>query len=144
MGAIDETPQVNELDKGDVDANNGLKNNQSTKQLQPEKGTFANKTDLSCRVHVKNLPFDATEKDIRSVFCVCGGIRAVDLVVTKDGKSRGMCNIDYFTADGAMAAIKQFDNQNVLGRSVTVALLEKAMETSSITLASTTAFVSKL
>ena len=92
-------------------------------------------------IHIRNLPFDATSGEIQSLLCVCGSIRDIELVLTKDGKSRGIATVKFYTPAAAKAAVSKFNNYEFKGRDLVVQLLE---DTEISTAHPTTVFVSKL
>jgi nucleolin len=61
-------------------------------------------------VHVKNLPWDATEEDIREVFQVCGkilegGVRIARNYTTRE--SKGFAYVEYKNPEGAHGAVNK-------------------------------------
>lgn len=57
------------------------------------------------RLYVGNIPFSATEHELRDYFAACGEVARVDMVVDRDtGRSRGFCFVDIDEA-GAREAL---------------------------------------
>lgn len=88
------------------------------KSLEEGDSTVENKSKST--VYVKNLSFNTTENDIRSHFCACGQIRSLDLVTSREGKSRGMVTIEFFTPLMAKAAIERFHRTVFMDRELIV------------------------
>lgn len=68
------------------------------------------------KIIIKNLPFEATKKDVRSLFSAYGQLRSVRVPLKFDNSSRGFAFADFVTvreAENAMAALK---NTHLLGR----------------------------
>jgi RNA recognition motif-containing protein len=56
------------------------------------------------RMYVGNIPFSATEHDLRSTFSVCGEVTRVDVVLDRDtGRPRGFAFVEVENADAALA-----------------------------------------
>ena len=72
------------------------------------------------RLYVGNLPFTATEDDIRAAFEAHGTVHEVSLVTDRDtGRPRGFGFVE-MDADGASAAIEAMDNKDFGGRDLKV------------------------
>ena len=72
------------------------------------------------RLYVGNLPFTATEDDIRSAFEAHGTVYEVSLVTDRDtGRPRGFGFVE-MDEDGAKAAIEAMDNKDFGGRDLKV------------------------
>lgn len=72
-------------------------------------------------IYVGNLPFDATETDLRSLFADYGTITSAAVIADRDtGRSRGFGFVE--VADEALAgkAIGQLDGHEWDGRRLTV------------------------
>jgi len=71
-------------------------------------------------IYVGNLPFDATEDQIRELFAQYGEVHSINLVADRDtGKPRGFGFVEMDQA-GAEAAIKALDNTEFNGRTLKV------------------------
>lgn len=81
------------------------------------KGDQAKKTaGRKTRIIIKNLPFEASKKDVRSLFSAYGQLRSVRVPLKFDNSSRGFAFADFVTireAENAMAALK---DTHFLGR----------------------------
>ncbi len=77
---------------------------------------------MGTRLYVGNLPFDATEKQIRAF--VAGesrNVTAIKIVSDRDtGKSRGFAFVDLENADQAQQAIAELNGKDFGGRAVVV------------------------
>ena len=75
---------------------------------------------MSKRIYVGNLPFSATEDDIRSLFAEHGDVLSVSLITDRDtGSPRGFGFVEMDDA-GAQAAIEGLNDKEFGGRNLTV------------------------
>lgn len=71
-------------------------------------------------VYVGNLPFTATEDDIRELFSKHGAVRTVKMITDPDtGKPRGYCFVE-MENHGAFAAIDALNGREFGGRNLRV------------------------
>ena len=71
-------------------------------------------------IHVGNLPFSATEQDVRAVFEAHGEVRSVTIVCDRDtGRPKGFGFVE-MADDAAQAAITALDGQTLQGRPLRV------------------------
>ena len=76
---------------------------------------------MSVRLFVGNLPYDATEEEIRQHFSVVGNLSYVSIPLDREtGKKRGFAFVEFADAQQAQAAIRQFNNQPFKGRPLAV------------------------
>jgi len=76
---------------------------------------------MPVRLFVGNLPYDATEDEIRQHFSVVGHLSYVSIPVDREtGKKRGFAFVEFADAQQAQAAIRQFNNQPFKGRPLAV------------------------
>ena len=68
------------------------------------------------KVVVKNLPFEATKKDVRALFSAYGQLRTVRMPKKFDNTTRGFAFADFLTAKEAENAIQALSNTHLLGR----------------------------
>ena len=72
------------------------------------------------RIYVGNLPFSATEDEIRGLFAEHGEVGSVALITDRDtGRPRGFGFVEMPT-EGADEAIKSLNGKQMDGRSLTV------------------------
>jgi RNA recognition motif-containing protein len=78
--------------------------------------------DMGNRLYVGNLPFDATEKQIRSFVEGEGRkVTAVKIVTDRDtGRSRGFAFVDLESAEQAQQAISELNGKDFGGRALVV------------------------
>jgi RNA recognition motif-containing protein len=73
------------------------------------------------RLFVGNLPHTATAADLETLFTEVGKVAAVSLVTDRGtGQSKGFAFVDMGSKEEAVAAIKRFDGQEALGRTLKV------------------------
>jgi len=72
------------------------------------------------RIYVGNLPFSATEDEIRELFSQHGNVETVDLISDRQtGRPRGFGFVE-MDAEGATAAIGALDGTEMGGRNLKV------------------------
>lgn len=76
---------------------------------------------MAVRLFVGNLPYDATEAELREHFSAVAPLSYVYLPTDREtGKPRGFAFIEYTDGDKAQEAIKRFNNQLFKGRPIAV------------------------
>ncbi|HWS85693.1 MAG TPA: hypothetical protein VN282_01770 [Pyrinomonadaceae bacterium] len=76
---------------------------------------------MSTRLYVGNLNFRTTSDELREIFSQAGEVENATVVEDRDtGRSRGFGFVEMATAEGAAAAIEQFNGKEFGGRSLTV------------------------
>lgn len=72
-------------------------------------------------IYVGNIPFDATDADVRSVFQEYGEVKRVHLPMDREtGRMRGFGFVEMETEDQETAAIDELDGAEWLGRTLKV------------------------
>ena len=76
---------------------------------------------MSVRLFVGNLPYEATEEEIRAHFAGAGAVLNVFMPLDREtGRKRGFAFVEYGDNDKAQEAIRLFNNQNFKGRPLAV------------------------
>jgi RNA recognition motif-containing protein len=76
---------------------------------------------MAVRLFVGNLPYDATEDEIRQHFSTVGNLSFVSIPLDREtGKKRGFAFVEFVDAQHAQEAIRQFNNQPFKGRPLAV------------------------
>src|SRR5215472_2435325 len=76
---------------------------------------------MSVRLFVGNLPYDATEDQIRAHFSPAGNLASVFIPVDREtGRKRGFAFVEFSDGAQAQEAIRLFNNQPFKGRSLAV------------------------
>jgi RNA recognition motif-containing protein len=76
---------------------------------------------MSTRLYVGNLSFRTTSDELHEVFSQAGEVESASVVEDRDtGRSRGFGFVEMATAEGAAAAIEQFNGKELGGRALTV------------------------
>ena len=71
-------------------------------------------------IYVGNLPFSATEDDVRNLFAEYGNVQSVKLIIDRDtGRPRGFGFVEMDGSEAA-AAIEALDGQDYDGRSLRI------------------------
>jgi RNA recognition motif-containing protein len=74
---------------------------------------------MSKKIYVGNLPFSATEAEVRDLFSEFGTVDSVNLITDRDtGRPRGFGFVEM--ADGADEAIQALHQKDMDGRSLNV------------------------
>ncbi|HSF86787.1 MAG TPA: RNA-binding protein [Acidimicrobiia bacterium] len=72
-------------------------------------------------IYVGNLPFDATDADLRSLFAEYGTVNSASVITERDsGRSRGFGFVELADAAMAAQAIRDLDGHDWQSRSLTV------------------------
>ena len=73
------------------------------------------------KLYVGNLPYSATEDDLRSLFEEHGATSSVAVIMDREtGRSRGFGFVEFETEASAEAALKALDGRDMDGRSLRV------------------------
>ena len=76
---------------------------------------------MSNKLYVGNLPYEATEADLQTLFEASGAVASVNIVRDRaTGQARGFAFVEMSDAEGARKAINELDKQQYGGRSLTV------------------------
>lgn len=74
---------------------------------------------MSKKIYVGNLPFSASDEEVRSLFAAYGDVESVSLITDRDtGRPRGFGFVEM--SSGADEAIKALNNKDMDGRSLNV------------------------
>lgn len=68
------------------------------------------------KIVIKNLPFQATKKDVRALFGTYGQLRSVRVPMKADHTTRGFAFADFVTAREAESALRALRDTHLLGR----------------------------
>jgi RNA recognition motif-containing protein len=72
-------------------------------------------------LYVGNIPYEATEFDLRRLFAVAGSVSSIHLITDPEsGQFKGCCYIKMATADEAKEAINSLDGARLINRLITV------------------------
>lgn len=74
------------------------------------------KADQGLKVHVDNLDFGVTEKDMQELFSEFGRLKKVQLHYDSKGKSQGNCDLFFARKGDGIRAIKKYNNVPLDGR----------------------------
>ena len=76
---------------------------------------------MSKRLYVGNLPFSASEQDVRAAFEAHGAVESVHLVTDRDtGQMRGFGFVEFNDSSAAQSAIDGLNGQDMDGRALVV------------------------
>ena len=76
---------------------------------------------MSVRLFVSNLPYDATEAELREHFSTVGSVSYLSLPTDREtGRPRGFAFVEFSDRAQAEEAIRQFNNQLFMGRPLVV------------------------
>lgn len=73
------------------------------------------------KLYVGNLPYAATEDDLKNHFSQAGNVTSVALIKDRaTGRAKGFGFVEMATAEEAQKAINMFNGQDFKGRTITV------------------------
>jgi RNA recognition motif-containing protein len=73
------------------------------------------------KLYVGNLPYTATEDDLKNHFSQAGTVTSVALIKDRaTGRAKGFGFVELATAEEAQKAITMFHGQDFMGRTITV------------------------
>lgn len=73
------------------------------------------------KLYVGNLPFSATEAELRELFEAHGAVESVSVITDREtGRARGFAFVEFEEASGAEAAMQALDGRDVGGRTIRV------------------------
>jgi len=76
---------------------------------------------LAKKLYVGNLPFSATEEDIRASFEKHGAVASVNVITDREtGRPRGFAFVEMEEATAAEDAVRNLDGQDFGGRNIRV------------------------
>ena len=76
---------------------------------------------MSKKLYVGNLPFSATEEELRSLFESHGSVASVNVIMDREtGRSRGFAFVEMDEASAADDAMRALDGSDMAGRSLRV------------------------
>ena len=79
------------------------------------------KNVLGKKIYVGNLPFSATEQDLRELFEAHGSIDSVNVIMDREtGRARGFAFVEMSDAAAAANAIRALDGSDMGGRALRV------------------------
>ncbi|KAI4915990.1 hypothetical protein J4E90_004436 [Alternaria incomplexa] len=84
----------------------------------------AAKKAASTKILIKNLPFEASKKDVRALFTPYGQLRSVRVPKKFDASSRGFGFAEFTTKRDAVNAMNALKNTHLLGRRLVLAFAE--------------------
>ncbi|XP_054824020.1 29 kDa ribonucleoprotein A, chloroplastic [Prosopis cineraria] len=90
-----------------------------------EKPQQTQETNIKKKLCVFNLPWSLSAVDIKNLFGQCGTVTDVEIIRSKDGKSRGFAFITMASGEEAEAAIDKFDSHELSGRIIRVELAKR-------------------
>jgi RNA recognition motif-containing protein len=73
------------------------------------------------KLYVGNLPYAATEDDLKEHFSKAGNVTSVSLITDRaSGRAKGFGFVEMASAEEAQKAISMFHGQDFMGRTITV------------------------
>lgn len=86
------------------------------------------RTAQTTKIIIKNLPFEATKKDVRALFGAYGTLRSVRVPRKMDRGARGFAFADFVTAKEAESAMDALRDTHLLGRRLVLEFVEAEAE----------------
>ena len=76
---------------------------------------------MSTKLYVGNLPYEATETDLQTLFETSGQVASINIVRDRaTGQARGFAFVEMSDTESARKAISELDKHQYGGRSLTV------------------------
>ena len=76
---------------------------------------------MSTKLYVGNLPYEATESDLQTLFETSGPVASINIVRDRaTGQARGFAFVEMSDTESARKAINELDKHQYGGRSLTV------------------------
>ena len=76
---------------------------------------------MSTKLYVGNLPYEATESDLQTLFEASGEVASINIVRDRTtGQARGFAFVEMSDVESARRAISELDKHQYGGRSLTV------------------------
>ncbi len=76
---------------------------------------------MSTKLYVGNLPFKASEEEIRELFAQAGQVESVKIITDRDtGQSRGFGFVEMASGEEARKAIEMFEGKEWMQRALKV------------------------
>jgi multiple RNA-binding domain-containing protein 1 len=88
----------------------------AVKTVQPTVEPAAAINVDTCRLYVKNIPYNSTEGEVRAVFEKYGTVLQLKLPKGRGGTLTGYCFVTFAKPEEAMRAFTELDNRIVMGR----------------------------
>ncbi|KAI8999531.1 hypothetical protein BC832DRAFT_564521 [Gaertneriomyces semiglobifer] len=88
----------------------------STTQVSKKRGSDGAIKATGSKLIVRNIPFEATKRDIRQLFSSFGQIKSLRLPKKPDNTHRGFCFIDFLTKQEAKSAFESLASTHLYGR----------------------------
>jgi cold-inducible RNA-binding protein len=84
-------------------------------------GSWISGEEMENKLYVGNLPYAATEDDLKEHFSKAGNVTSVALIKDRaTGRAKGFGFVEMSSADEAQKAISMFHGQDFMGRTITV------------------------
>ncbi len=78
------------------------------------------------KIYVGNLPYTATEEELRELFSACGAIKEIAFIKDRyTGQCKGFSFIEFDDASSAQNAIDQYNEQEFNGRNLRVNIAQE-------------------
>jgi len=92
---------------------------------ESERKTTKNNASEGTKLVIRNIPFEASKKDVRDLFKSFGQIKSMRIPKKFDGKSRGFAFIDFLTKQEASNAFQSLKNTHLYGRHMVIEYAEE-------------------
>ena len=95
----------------------------SKRDVEPSK-TYSNSTRpikvLGTKLLLRNVPFEASKKELRELLSTFGQIKAMRLPKKLSGEHRGFCFVDFLTEQEAKHAFESLSSTHFYGRHLVI------------------------
>ncbi len=87
----------------------------------PEFFSFERRSEMNLKLYVGNLPFGASEEDLKKLFSEAGEVRSVKIVLDAySGRPRGFGFVEMESQEGAEKAISSLNGKTLMDRALIV------------------------
>ncbi|KAJ8457621.1 hypothetical protein ONZ45_g18241 [Pleurotus djamor] len=104
------------------------------------KGSAGSKNKTTTKMIVKNLPFEASKKDVRALFSAHGQLKSVRVPKRFDARSRGFAFLEFVSRLEAENAYNALKHTHLLGRHLVLQWAEEAEDIESLRLKASVGF----
>lgn len=78
---------------------------------------------IPAQLHIENLHFKVSEKDMKELFSEFGKVSRIALHFDRDGKPQGTCDINYVNRSDAIRALKRYNDVPLDGRPMKIKII---------------------
>jgi cold-inducible RNA-binding protein len=105
------------------------KGSEAVRSLENQAALVLSRGKMETKIYVGNLPFSATEEELKTLFSQAGTVTSVAVIMDKfSGRSRGFGFVEMSTPEETQAAITKFNEYQMGDRALRVNLAKPREE----------------